>query len=304
MTHWWRAYDDAIDNPKLLKLSDSMHRAWFTLQCIASSNGGALPPTGDIAVRLRLKPAKVAEWITKLVQAKLMDNENGVFRPHNWDDRQFKTDGSDPTNSKRQKRFRERHRNGSNGVTVNASNDVTDKRPEQNIADSEAEHSRADARELDEIGLKQEGLLRAAFTAECAGRPKAPDMAIIKTWLLDGITVGIISKTVPPIIRRKLDMASLSYCDAAVRSEHAKSPGAAAGLQVVSQQVFIVEGTMEWACWEQHLRSTTGRGSPVTDNRDENGRLRRGWFRQTIVPEGYDEATGERIAPASEERVA
>ena len=301
MTHWWRAYDDAIDNPKLLKLSDSMHRAWFTLQCIASANGGVLPPTGDIAVRLRIKPAKVAEWLTKLVQAKLMDNENGVFRPHNWDDRQFKTDGSDPTNSQRQKRFRERHRNGSNGVTNNGSNGVIDKRPEQSRADSEAEHSRADARELDEMGLKQEGLLRAAFTAECAGRPKAPDMAIIKTWLLDGITVGTISKTVPPILRRKSDMASLSYCDAAVRADHAKAGPA---LQVVSSRVWVDEGTPEWACWQREYPG--GRGSPVTDQKDANGRLtgRRGWEFDSLVPAGYDEATCERIGPASEEHAA
>jgi len=72
----------------------------------------------------------------------------------------------------------------------------------------------------------------------------------------------------------------------------------------VAQQTFIVEGTLEWNCWDQHLRSTTGRGSPVTDNRDENGRLRRGWYRPTLVPDGYDEATGERIAPSENEDAA
>lgn len=300
MTHWWRAYDDAIDNPKLLKLSDAMHRAWFTLQCVASANGGVLPPTGDIAVRLRLKPAKVAEWITKLVQAKLMDNDDGVFRPHNWDDRQFKTDGSDPTNAQRQKRFRERHRNGSNGVTSNASNDVTNKRPEQNRPDSEAEHSRADARELDEMGSKQEGLLRAAFTAECAGRPKAPEMAIIKTWLLDGITIGTISKTVPPILRRKTDMVTLAYCDAAVRAEHAK---ASPGLQVVSSKVWVDEGTLEWTCWQSVYNN--GRGSPVCDHKDADGRAtgRRGWYFESAMPPGFNDF-GERIAPTENEDAA
>ena len=302
MTHWWRAYDDAIDNPKLLKLSDAMHRAWFTLQCIASANGGVLPPAGDIAVRLRIKPAKVAEWLTKLVQAKLMDNDDGVFRPHNWDDRQFKTDGSDPTNSQRQKRFRDRHRNGSNAVTSNGSNGVTDKRPEQSRADSEAEHSRADARELDEMGLKQEGLLRAAFTVECAGRPKAPDMAIIKTWLLDGITVGTISKTVPAILRRKLVMVTLAYCDAAVRAEHAK---AAPGLQVVSSRVWVDEGTEEWNSHQTVSFEKTKRSTPVVDQKDENGRLtgRRGWYFDSKWAEGFNDF-GERIAPTEEENAA
>jgi hypothetical protein len=66
---------------------------------------------------------------------------------------------------------------------------------------------------------------------------------------------------------------------------------------------FIVEGTMEWACWERHLRETTGRGSPVTDSNHNNG-FRRGWYRTTKVPSGYDEATGERITPTESEDAA
>lgn len=300
MSRWLRIDEDCIHNPKILKLPEALRWQWVALLCVASKNDGVLPPIDDIALCLRVPEAKAAEFITKLVKARLIDRDGEVFVPHNWRKRQFKTDGSDPTNSERQRRYRERHRNDSNGVTDNGSNDVTDKRPQQSIAESEsqAEHSRADARGLDEIGLKQEGLLRAAFTAECAGRPKAPDMAIIKTWLLDGITVGTISKTVPPIIRRKADMASLSYCDAAVRAEHAKAGPA---LQVVSNKVWVDHGTLEWNCWERE--SPGGRGWPVTDQRDSDGRLtgRRGWLFDSIVPEGYDEATGERIAPQSED---
>lgn len=114
MSQWWRAYNSSIDNPKLLKLSDAMHRAWYTLQCVASENDGTLPATEDIAARLRMKPAKVAEWITKLVQAKLIDNNNGVFAPHNWDTRQYKSDAADPTAAQRMKRYRENKRNDRN----------------------------------------------------------------------------------------------------------------------------------------------------------------------------------------------
>jgi hypothetical protein len=56
--------------------------------------------TEDIAARLRVKPAKVAEWITRLVQSKLIDNDGGVFSPHNWDTRQYK---SDVTGERRQR---------------------------------------------------------------------------------------------------------------------------------------------------------------------------------------------------------
>jgi hypothetical protein len=298
MTHWWRAYDDAIDNPKLLKLSDSMHRAWFTLQCIASANGGVLPPTADIAVRLRMKPAKVAEWLTKLVHARLIDNKDGVFRPHNWDDRQFQSD----TSTDRVKRYRDRKRNASSTVTCNVSETANETAPEQSRAETDSEQSRANARTLDETGLKQEAALKATFTASCLGRSTIPDMAIIRTWLLDGISMLTISTTVPALLKRKTDMASLAYCDKAVREAHAKQPDPVLVEKYLNQE-FVIEGTMEWSCWEQHLRATTGRGSPVCDQKDASGRTtgKRGWPRPSLVPPGYDEATGEKLAPKSED---
>ena len=114
MSHWWRAEDTSIDHPKLLRLSDAMHRAWYTLMCIASANGGVLPPTSDIALRLRMKPNKVAEWITVLVASGLFDDDGGTFRPHNWAKRQYKSDVTDPTAPERMKRYRERKRNERN----------------------------------------------------------------------------------------------------------------------------------------------------------------------------------------------
>jgi hypothetical protein len=137
MTLWWRAYTASIDHPKLLKLSDAMHRAWYTLMCVASANDGILPPAADIALRLRLKPAKVAEWITHLVRAELFDNEDGVFRPHNWQKHQYKSDVTDPTAAERNKRYRDKKRNERNAT-------VTHKRPEAET-EAETEQSRAEA---------------------------------------------------------------------------------------------------------------------------------------------------------------
>ena len=118
MSRWWRAYDEAVDHPKLGTLSDKLHRAWFNLMCIASANGGVLPAINAVAFKLRVAEHKATELITALVSAGLFDlRADGRFEPHNWNSRQYKSDVTDPTNAKRQKRYRDRHRVTENGVT-------------------------------------------------------------------------------------------------------------------------------------------------------------------------------------------
>src|ERR1044072_8332727 len=186
MTRWWRADDGSIDHRKLLKLSDKMFAAWYTLQCVASANGGMLPPAEDIALRLRIKKTDVAAWITHLVTAKLIDNEDGVFRPHNWDERQFQSDSS----TKRVQKHRNKKRNVSSDGDGNVSQTTSETPPEQSRAESDSEQNTADTRALDEIGLKNEKALSAVFTALCVNLNRSPpDLRPIKTWLLDGIAM-------------------------------------------------------------------------------------------------------------------
>jgi hypothetical protein len=300
MSRWLRINEDCIDHPKLLKLPEALRWQWLALLCVASKNDGVLPAIDDVALCLRVTEAKAAEYITKLVKAKLIDHDGDVFVPHNWTKRQFKSDSS----TDRVKRHREKQRNApcnvSGNVSSSVSETVTETAPQQSRSDSE--QSTADARALDEIGLKNEKALSALFTALCINLNRSPpDLRPIKIWLLDGIAMGTISTIVTPILKRKADMASLGYCDAAVREAHSKL--APVSFQIVPPGEFIVEGTLEWACWDRHLRETTGRGSPVTDSRHEEG-IRRGWWRPTRVPPGYDEATGERIPVRSEEDAA
>ena len=117
MTRWFRFYDDAMHDPKLLRLSDSTYRAWTILLCIASKNEGVLPQSADIALTLRIKPSIVAAWIAELSSCGLLDSVEGSFVPHNWDGRQFKSD----TSSERVKRYRERKRNVTETVTPSVS---------------------------------------------------------------------------------------------------------------------------------------------------------------------------------------
>ncbi len=108
MSRWWRAYDEALHDPKLIALPDKLHRAWFNLLCIASKHGGILPAMSVVAIELRVSLHRAAEWVTALVLAGLFDElETGKFAPHNWSGRQFQSDVS----TDRVKRFRERERN-------------------------------------------------------------------------------------------------------------------------------------------------------------------------------------------------
>lgn len=128
--HWWRAYDEAVDHAKLLLLTDAQHRGWFNLMCLASAYGGTLPEMKVLALKLRMKPAKVQALIDALVAAVLLDKDEAGYHPHNWNGRQYKTDVTDPTNAERQQRYRNRHRVTANTVTPTVTEGVTAKLPE------------------------------------------------------------------------------------------------------------------------------------------------------------------------------
>ncbi len=114
MSRWWRAYDEAVDDPKLGALNDRQHRAWFNLCCITSQNGGKLPPVAAIAFKLRMTVEKAKAIVAELVALKLFDvADDGVIAPHNWSGRQFQSDVS----TERVKQFRQRQRNVSSTVS-------------------------------------------------------------------------------------------------------------------------------------------------------------------------------------------
>jgi hypothetical protein len=67
MSRWFRFYDDAINDPKILKLSDKLHRVWVGILCVASKNDGKLPSLDDMALMIRMKPEKLGEAIKSLM---------------------------------------------------------------------------------------------------------------------------------------------------------------------------------------------------------------------------------------------
>ena len=108
MSRWWRAYDEAVDDPKLCLLTDKQHRAWFNLCCITSQNGGKLPAMAAVAFKLRMTIDRAKAIVAELVALGLVDMDDvGTAAPHNWNARQYKSDVS----TERVKRFRNAERN-------------------------------------------------------------------------------------------------------------------------------------------------------------------------------------------------
>lgn len=115
MTHWWRAYDHAVDNAKLHRLPADAFKAWFYLCCLASANNGTLPPISDVAFKLRVSEAKARNVIETLQSARLIDDDSGMLRMHDWSEYQYKSDLS----TERVKQWRKQQRNVSSNVSCN-----------------------------------------------------------------------------------------------------------------------------------------------------------------------------------------
>lgn len=115
---WWRAYEGAVDNPKLQLLPAPLFKSWFNLLCLASANSGKLPPIAMIVFKLRMSESRVRHTIAELVTRKLIDDRDGTLVPHNWEGRQYKSDVTDPTAAERMRNYRNRHRNDDRNAAI------------------------------------------------------------------------------------------------------------------------------------------------------------------------------------------
>src|SRR6476469_9994252 len=172
MSRWWRAYDEAVDDPKLQQLRPELFKAWFNICCVTSQNGGKLPSLSSVAFKLRVKPDKARAIVEELKAADLIDDDGiGNLAPHNWSKRQYESDVSTET----VKRFRERSRNVSSAVSETTPDTETEQIQKQR-EDSDPNGSARDIRaDLFGKGLKT----LAAITG------KTPDScrSLVGKWL-------------------------------------------------------------------------------------------------------------------------
>lgn len=264
----------------------------------------------------------------------------------------IEADGKRRVQRKRTEAATSARRNGKRDVDRDGERNVHQATaPDQTLPDSKQA-----ARALDENGLKQQaGIVAMVAALSAALNRKPPSTEIVATWLLDGIPPGTISSAIQPLIKRKENMASLSYCDAAVREAHAKAGSAPALEQVplsdADWRAAVKRFKGNRSLWSRHAGPEPGMagcrapaqvlvdhlidpatGSDITDGwhfiseqevapfvHDAQTRKVRapmvysvvidgvekvGFYSAVRVPAGYDEATGEKLAPKDDEAAA
>lgn len=115
MARWFRFYDEALDDPKVQRLSDALYRRWTDFLCVASRNSGHI--TGDVeslAFIIRQTPVKVRAALDALDNAGLLDRDGDGYTPHGWRNRQYDSDSS----AERMRRHRDKKRDGESDVTT------------------------------------------------------------------------------------------------------------------------------------------------------------------------------------------
>ena len=109
----WLRIDDAFDtHPKIVALGTDQKRwTWTRILVYTTRHRTPRIPAGIADV----VPRATRSFLAECIELGLVDvNEYGEMEVHDWARYQ---PGVDRTNAERQARYRERHRNGSNGVT-------------------------------------------------------------------------------------------------------------------------------------------------------------------------------------------
>lgn len=112
---WLRLYTECLNDPKVQKLPGDIFKTWINILCLAKETDacGDLPDTSDMAFILRMDERTLMKHLEALNTAGLLEGD-GFLAVHGWMKRQPRND-SDPTNVDRQRRYREKSRENSNG---------------------------------------------------------------------------------------------------------------------------------------------------------------------------------------------
>jgi hypothetical protein len=275
---WFRMYRDVINDPKVMKLPEATRWHWVACLCVASGNGGVLPPAADVAFALRMTEQRVAALVAELHRAGLLDKTEAGFVPHNWEGRQYKSDSS----TDRVKKHRNKVKQQVDGFG-NVSSDVTVTPPEQSRA--ETEQSRADeAPRAAQVDLVEEALrsdLREVLGSDV-------DLSRCADWIAKGYDPGMVREVVRELRRRKPDVKSLAYFDGALADRHSKraeTPSERAGYAAVTDFDKVIAMFVRTGTWSRYAGPEPGMGGCRAPH-------------DLLMKYGIDPATGFKIRKA------
>ena len=147
---WFRMYRGVINDPKVMKLPEVLRWRWTALLCLTADDG-RLPGVGEIAFGLRISEDEAGASLWDLNAAGLIDEvEPGVYAPHNWQGRQYKSDNSTARVQKHRDKLKQQV-NSFDNVSGNVSETPPDTETE---ADTEkrsrsVDRSASDPRQID-----------------------------------------------------------------------------------------------------------------------------------------------------------
>lgn len=154
---WFRFYHETLDDPKVQLLNDRRFRQWVNLLCVAnqSSERGMLPSAEAIAFRLRETLDETLQMLADFEEVGLIDRfDDDTFQPHNWDQRQFKSDDVTGRVEKHRNRVTSHANNVGTNVTGNGQRNVSETVTEtfsDTETETETEEAAAPTREAAEI---------------------------------------------------------------------------------------------------------------------------------------------------------
>lgn len=204
MTHWFRMYDEFLNDPKVQTLPLEHFKIWVNCLCLASARGhadGNIGTLDDVSFALRETKEAVSCAFHELLILRFIVTVDGTFHVNGWQKRQYKSD----TSTERVKKYRKR------------SKTVTETAPEQSRTDTDTEQkeatlssvaARAPTPPVDEK-IKSE--FQKIYDAGCAVFPSlaTASTASIHQWIAAGCDAE--RDAVPEIERH-------SRADKAVRS--------------------------------------------------------------------------------------
>jgi hypothetical protein len=124
---WFRFYHDAIDDPKVQRLSGDLFKFWVNMLCLGSRSndrGVVKLSTGEIAFALRLDDDVAEAMLTDLVKRNLLEETTDGIAIHNWNSREVRSDSSAERVAKHRSNADSNNGNGECNVTFTVTETV------------------------------------------------------------------------------------------------------------------------------------------------------------------------------------